>query len=178
MNRGDLETGPVSAAEAEAARRLADALDGGDGAGADAEALAVTRLLSSLRAYPVDELAARRGAASAALALRAAARKRRAVRLLAPLAAALVLAAGLSGRRAVSPAGLEETLAAREARARAALSSLAADPSGFRSDRAVSLFAQLAESRFDSYRRERATTVGGSGASKTVPSETPSGGRT
>ncbi len=178
MNRDDLETGPGTPAEAEAARRLADAIDGGDGAGADAEALAVTRLLASLRAHPGDELAARRGAARAALALRAVARKRFAFRVLAPLAAALVLAAGLAGRRSVPPAGLEETLAAREAQARAALSSLAADPSGFRSDRAESLLAQLAESRFDSYRRERATTVGESGATKPVPSGTPSGGRT
>ena len=178
MNRDDLETGPATAAEAEAARRLADAIDGGDGAGADAEALAVTRLLSSLRAYPGDELAARRGAARAALALRVAARRRLAFRILAPLAAALVLAAGLSGRRSVPPAASEVTLAAREAQARAALADLGADPSGFRSDRAESLLARLVERRFDSYRRERASAVWGSGASKTVPSETPSGGRT
>lgn len=178
MNRDGLETGPAIAAEAEAARRLADAIDGGDGAGADAEALAVTRLLASLRAYPGDELAVRRGAARAALAFRVAARRRLAFRILAPLAAALVLAAGLSGRRTVPPAASEVTLAEREAEARAALALLAADPSGFRSDRAESLLARLAESRFDSYRRERASAVWGSGASKTVPSETPSGGRT
>lgn len=178
MNRDDLETGPVTAAEAEAARRLADAIEGGDGAGADAESLAAVRLLASLGAHSGDEVAARRGAARAASVLRAAARKRLAVRVLAPLAAALVLAAGLSGRRAVPPAGLEETLAEREARARVALSSLAADPSGFRSDRAESLLARLSESRFESYRRERASTLGESGASKPGPRGTPSGGRT
>ena len=178
VNRDELETGPVTAAEAQAARHLADALDGGDGAGADAEALAVTRLLASLGEHPRDELAARRGAARAASALRTEARKRLAVRLLAPLAAALVLAAGLSGRRGVPPAASEVTLAEREAEARAALARLAADPSGFRSDRAESLLAKLSESRFDSYRRERASALGESDASKPVPSETPSGGRT
>ncbi len=178
MNRDDLETGPVTAAEAEAARRLADALEGGDGAGADAESLAVVRLLASLREHPADELAARRGAARAALAFRAEARRRLSVRVLAPLAAALVLAAGLSGRRPVPPADSEVTLAEREAQARAALATLAADPSGFRFDRAESLLAKLSESRFDSYRRERAFPVEESGAAKPVPSETPSGGRT
>ncbi|MRR11529.1 hypothetical protein EG835_03420, partial [bacterium] len=135
MNRDDLETGPATAAEAEAARRLAEALEGGDGAGADVEALAVIRLLASLREHPRDELAARRGGAGAASALRAEARKRLAVRLLAPLAAALVLAAGLAGRRVVSPAASETTLAEREARARAALAELASEPSRFRSAR-------------------------------------------
>lgn len=178
MTFADLETGPVTAAEADAARCLADAVAGGDGAGADAEAVAVVRLLSSLREMPRDEVAARRGAARVASALRAAARKRRAVRTLAPLAAALALAAGLSGRRAVSPPATEVTLAEREARARAAVASLAADPSGFRSDRAESLLAKLSERRFESYRRERAFPLGESGAPKPVPSETPSGGRT
>ena len=120
MNRDELETGPVTAAEADAARCLADAVAGGDGVGADAEAVAVVRLLASLREMPRDEVAARRGSARAASALRAEARKRLAVRILAPLAAALVLAAGLSGRRAVSPAATEVTLAEREAQARAA----------------------------------------------------------
>ena len=178
MNRDDLETGPVTAEEAEAARRLADALEGGDGAGADVESLAVVRLLASLREHPADELAARRGAARAALALRAEARKRIAVRVLAPLAAALILAAGLSGRRPVPPAASEVTLAEREAQARAALARLATDPSGFRSDRAEALLAKLSESRFDSYRRKRSSALGESGAPKPVPSETPSGGRT
>ena len=178
MNCDDLGAGPVTATEAEAARRLAEAIDGGNGAGADAEALAVARLLSSLRAYPGDELAARRGAAHAALAFRAAARKRLAFRALAPLAAALVLAAGLSGRRSFPPAASEVTLTERETQARAALARLAADPSGFRSDRAGSLLARLTESRFDSYRRERASALETVHAPKPAPSETPSGGRT
>jgi hypothetical protein len=178
VNRDELETGPTTAAEAEAARRLAEALDGGDGAGADAQALAVARLLASLREHPWDEVAARRGAARAASALRAEARKRLAVRVLAPLAAALVLAAGLSGRRPVPPPVSEVTLAEREAQARAALANLAADPSGFRSNRAESLLAKLSGSRFDSYRRERVSTLGESGETKPVPGETPSGGQT
>jgi hypothetical protein len=177
VTRADFEAGPVTAAEAEAARRLADAVDGRDGAGADAESLAAVRLLASLREYPGDELAARRGAARAASALRAAARKRLAVRILAPLAAALVLAAGLSGRRAVPPRGLEETLAEREAQARAVLASFAADPSGFRSDRAESVLARISVSRFDSYRRERSAVLETVRTTKPVPSETPSGGR-
>ena len=178
MSRDDLGIGIVTAAEAEAARRLADAVDGGDGAGADAGALAAVRLLASLREQPGDELAARRGAADAVFALRAAARRRLVVRVLAPLAAALVLAVGLAGRRAVPPRATEELVAGREAQARAAIASLAGDPSGFRSVRAESLLARLSESRFDSYRRERAAALGKGGETKTVPTESPSGGRT
>lgn len=178
MKRDEAGCGFVSEAEAEAARRLADALEGGDGAGADAEALAAVRLLSSLGERPGDDLAARRGAAGAALAVRAASRRRLAVRLLAPLAAALVLAAGLAGsRRSVSPHVPDEVLAAKEAEARAALESLATDPAGFREARADSLLAGLSASRFDAYRRERSSGIAGTAASQPSPRETPTGGR-
>lgn len=173
----DLEPGAVNPAEARAARHLADAVSGGDGAGADAGALAAVRLLASLREWPRDELAARRGAARATGALRTVARRRLAVRLLAPLAAALVLAAGLSGRRSVSPSAAETALAEREVEARAALARLASDPSRFRSARAESLLAGLSDRRFESFRRERAATLGEGDSSKPVPRETPSGGR-
>ena len=178
MSRDDLETGPVTAVEAQAARRLADAVDGGDGAGADAEALAAVRLVASLRRRPRGAPPARRGATRAALALRAAARRRFAVRVLAPLAAALVLASGLAGRRAVPALAAEKLVAEREEEARAVIASLANDASGFRSARAELLFARLSESRFEAYRRERAASLVASGVTKPVPSETPTGGRT
>ena len=175
--RDERENGSVSEAEVEAARSLADAIEGGDGAGADAGALAAVRLLAALRGSPADELAARRGALAAADALRAAARRRRAVRLLAPLAAALVLAAGVAGGRRVLPVRVaNDVLAAREAEARAALEGLAADPSGFRADRSEALLADLAASRFDTYRRERASTAEAA-ATSSSPRGTPSGGR-
>jgi hypothetical protein len=168
----------VSEAEAEAARRLAEAVEGGDGSGADAETLAVVRLLASLRERSGDELAARRGALAAAEALRAAARKRRAVQLIAPLAATLVLAAGLAGGRRVPPVRVaEDVLAAREAEARAALEGLVSDPSEVRTARADALLAGLSASRFDTYRRERSAGAAESAATSPSPRETPSGGR-
>ena len=168
----------VSEAEAEAARNLAEAIDGGDGAGADAEALAVVRLLASLQERPGDELAARRGALAAAQALRAVARKRRAARLLAPLAAALVLAAGLAGGRRVLPIRVgEDVLAAREAEARAALEGLVSDPSEVRTARADALLADLAAGRFDTYRRERSAGTAELAATRPSTSATPAGGR-
>jgi hypothetical protein len=168
----------VSEAEAEAARKLAEAVEGGDGAGADAEALAVVRLLASLRERPGDELAARRGALAAAEALRAATRKRRAVRLLAPLAATLVLAAGLAaGRRVVPNRVAEDVLAAREAQARAALAGLVSGPSEVRTARAVALLAGLSASRFDTYRRERSAGTAELATTRPSPRGTPSGGR-
>ena len=175
--RDEREDATVSEAECEAARSLADAVEGGDGAGADAEALAAVRLLSALRGSSGDELAARRGALAAAAALRAAARRRRSVRVLAPLAAALVLAAGLVGGRRVLPIRVaNDVLAAREAEARAALEGLAADPSGFRAARSEALLADLAANRFDTYRRERAPATEAAATSPS-PRGTPSGGR-
>lgn len=175
--RDERENGTVSEAEVEAARSLADAVEGGDGAGADAEALAAVRLLAALREKPGDALAARRGALAAAEALRAAARRRRAVRLLAPLAAALVLAAGLAGGRRVLPIRVaDDALAAREAAARAAVEGLVADPAGFRAARSEALLADLAASRFDTYRRERAVPAEAAAATPS-PRGTPSGGR-
>ena len=173
------ETGneAVSEAEAEAARKLAEAIERGDGSGADSEALAVVRLLASLRERSGDELAARRGALAAAEALRAAARKRRAVRLLAPLAAVLVLAAGLVASRRVPPIRVaEDVLAAREAEARAALEGLVSDPSAYRAARADALLAGLTASRFDSYRRERWAGAAESLAPSPSPGGIPSGG--
>ena len=178
MRRDETGSGFVSEAEAEAARKLAEALEGGDGAGADAGALAAVRLLASLRERPGDDLAVHRGAALAAQAVRSATRRRVAVRLLTPLAAALVLAAGLAGSRwAVSPRVPDDVLATREAQARAALESLATDPSGYREARADALLAGLAASRFDSYRRERSSGTAGTTATQPSPRETPSGGR-
>lgn len=175
--RDEHETGTVTEAEDRAARRLAEALDGGDGAGADAEALAVVRLLSALRDRPGDDLAARRGALAAEAALRAEARKRRVVHLLAPLAAALVLAAGLAGGRRVPPIRVaEEVLAARQAEARAAVARVASASSSLRAARTEALLAELSASRFDAYRRERVAVTGVSAASP-PPSGTPSGGR-
>lgn len=176
--RDEREVGIVTAAEERAARSLADAIEGGDGAGADAEALAAVRLLAALRGIPADDLAARRGALAAEAALRAAVRRRHAVRLLAPLAAALVLAAGLAGGRRVPPIRrvADEVLAERQAEARAAVAGLASTSSSFRAARSEALLADLAASRFDTYRRERAAATEAAATSPS-PSGTPSGGR-
>ncbi|MCE7960166.1 MAG: hypothetical protein DYH06_19845, partial [Acidobacteria bacterium ACB2] len=51
---------PAGPEEAEAARRLAEALEGGDPFAADAEALAAARLIASVAGDEVDDVAARR----------------------------------------------------------------------------------------------------------------------
>lgn len=161
--RGD-RPAPASAGEAAAARAFAEALEGRGGTGADPEALAVARLLASLREEPGDELAARRGALRLAAATRAAVRRRALRRLAAPLAAALVLAAALAGRRAAGPAVSDELLARREAAAREALAGIVSGPEEAAAERARSLLSRLATSRFDELRRRWTAERAGAGA--------------
>jgi hypothetical protein len=152
---------PVSAEEAAAARSLAEALEGGDGSGADPDALAAARLLASLRESPSDDLAARKGALRVAEAARTAARRRKARRFLAPLAAAVVLAAALAGRRPSGASVTEDLLVQREAAAREALEELVSDSPDANAERAHALLDQVTESRFEKLRRQRAAELAG-----------------
>lgn len=167
----------ASAEERQAARRLAEALEGGDPAGADPEALAAARLLASLREIPRDVLAARRGAHRAVSEARAASRRRRSRRFLVPLAAALVLAAGLAGRRVRPIRVREDVLAEREVAARRALAALTSRDDDAREERARALLARLAGTRFETLRRERAAELAGLGGS-TSAGTARAGGRT
>jgi hypothetical protein len=152
---------PVSAEEAAVARSLAEALEGGNGSGADPDSLAVARLLASLRESPRDDLAARRGALRVAAAARAAARRRRARHFLAPLAAAVVLAAGLAGRRPAGALVTEDLLVQREAAAREALEELVSDSQDADAERVRALLDQVTASRFEKLRRQRVAELAG-----------------
>lgn len=119
---------PATPEEAEAARRLAEALEGGDPLAADPEALAAARLVASVARDGVDEVAARR--LRRALVAEASGRSRL-LRRASGLAAAAAVAAGLLVpllTRGPAPVG-EALLDERERAARAAVGSLAAaDP--------------------------------------------------
>lgn len=168
----------VSVAEAEAARRLAEALDGKDATGADPEALAAVRLLASLQDRPKDEVGRRRGGLDVTARVVAAARGRLIRRLLVPLAATLVLSAGLLGRRLAPVHVSEDLLAAKEAAARQAFAALATDVDDLRSARAESLLADLSDRRFEAIRASRLSSPSASPDATPVPPESPQGGRT
>lgn len=160
--------GPPSAREMEEARRLAEALEGGNADFVDPEALAVARLLAALGQSPLDELASRRGAAQVARLAQKASRRRGLRKLLAPLAAAIVLAAGIAGRRPGGPTVSEELLASREAAARKALAALVSGPEELAEQRSRQLIGRLSSNRFDDLRRRRAAGVAGLGAAATT----------
>lgn len=122
-----LPDSPVTPEEAEAARRLAEALEGGDPLSADPDALSAARLIASVgeAARPADEIRPRR--LRRALVAEASGRARRRRQALG-LAAAAALAAGLLlplSRHLATPT-TEALLAAREREARAAVERLAA----------------------------------------------------
>ncbi len=169
---------PASPEEEAAARALAEALEAGPtasqgapaGPGADAEALAVARLLLALRDVPPDEVGARRLRATLTSDVRRRASRRRAVVRSLAAAAALAVAVGLAPRR---PAPVSDALLdSREARARAALAALSGERRDPGERREARLLAKLADERYESYRAARARAL----ASAAVADGTSSGG--
>ncbi|KAA0256585.1 MAG: hypothetical protein EDX89_00340 [Acidobacteria bacterium] len=173
---------PAGPEEAEAARRLAEALEGGDPFAADAEALAAARLIASVAGDEVDDVAARR--LRRALVAEASGRSRL-LRRASGLAAAAAVAAGLLLpllSRRPAPAG-EALLDERERAARTAVGSLTAAAreadalrvatSTVASARSREIWSDLSDARLESLGRELAT---GSGSpSSHVPGPTPGG---
>jgi hypothetical protein len=125
LSERDLPNGrPVTAREAEAAQRLAEALEGGEPAGVDRAALAAARLLQAM--YPsADHLSRQRMRTEL---VRAAARTHTSVtvrrRILAAAAVvAVVVCAGILWRLAVPPT--QNRVAERERAARSAVAAVA-----------------------------------------------------
>jgi hypothetical protein len=152
---------PATPDEQEAARRLAEALEGRGAA--DAEALAAARLLQSSSASE-DDLGARRLRTKLV-----AAAARRGARLFArglAAAAALLVAAGLvallTRHRDVAPTTSTARLDQREAEAKAALARLLVTEEGPVETLTSSLASTRFADRVDSLRESRLTRLGAS----------------
>jgi hypothetical protein len=176
----------VSPIEAEAARRLAGALEGAPVAGVDETVLAIALMITAARGGVVaDEL----GSARLRRQLLAAAAHRRARRFArrAAAAAAVVVFAVAAGVLLLARPQRTD-LAAREAAARAAVARVLREPGAegdvlalhlaLASARRDRLMSDLESSRFDAMRRRFAESelVAGSAAQEPVPASAPTPG--